>query len=85
MPVVNGVGEPCAGEPHARFDGRELETMQRRPRPPQWDDLAGNRRNIRLRRLPSALIIRASSLPYPWHLDAAEDDLDAGVGEDDIE
>lgn len=20
MPVVNGVGEPCAGEPHARFD-----------------------------------------------------------------
>jgi hypothetical protein len=23
---VNDVGEPCAGEPHARFDGRELET-----------------------------------------------------------
>src|SRR5229473_6099438 len=20
MPAVNGVGEPCAGEPHARFD-----------------------------------------------------------------
>jgi len=26
MPAVNGVGEPCAGEPHARFDGRGLET-----------------------------------------------------------
>jgi hypothetical protein len=23
---VNDVGEPCAGKPHARFDGRELET-----------------------------------------------------------
>jgi hypothetical protein len=28
MPAVNDVGEPCAGEPHARFDGRELETEQ---------------------------------------------------------
>jgi 8-oxo-dGTP pyrophosphatase MutT (NUDIX family) len=28
MPAVNGVGEPCAGEPHARFDGRGLETEQ---------------------------------------------------------
>jgi len=28
MPAVKGVGEPCAGEPHARFDGRELETEQ---------------------------------------------------------
>ena len=26
MPAVNDVGKPCAGEPHARFDGRELET-----------------------------------------------------------
>ncbi len=25
-PRVKNVGEPCAGEPHARFDGRELET-----------------------------------------------------------
>ena len=24
--AVKNVGEPCAGEPHARFDGRELET-----------------------------------------------------------
>ena len=26
MPAVKNVGEPCAGEPHARIDGRELET-----------------------------------------------------------
>ena len=25
MPAVNDVGEPCAREPYARFDGRELE------------------------------------------------------------
>ena len=25
-PAVNGVGEPCAETPHARFDGRALET-----------------------------------------------------------
>ncbi len=30
MPAVNDVGEPCAGEPHARFDGRALETEQPR-------------------------------------------------------
>jgi hypothetical protein len=28
MPAVNDVGEPCAGEPQARFDGRALETEQ---------------------------------------------------------
>lgn len=27
MPTVKDVGEPCAGEPHARFDGRELESV----------------------------------------------------------
>jgi hypothetical protein len=26
MLAVNDVGEPCAGEPRARFDGRGLET-----------------------------------------------------------
>jgi hypothetical protein len=26
MLTVNDLGEPCAGEPHARFDGRGLET-----------------------------------------------------------
>ena len=88
MPAVNGVGEPCAGEPHARFDGRELETTQRRPGPSQWDSLAGNRRNTRLRRLPSALIIRASFLPYPWYPDPSGDGGDGGdaaVGEHPVE
>jgi hypothetical protein len=28
---VKDVGEPCAGEPHARFDGRALETERHRP------------------------------------------------------
>jgi hypothetical protein len=28
MLAVNGVGKPSAGEPHARIDGRELETEQ---------------------------------------------------------
>ena len=37
MPAVNGVGEPCAGEPHARFDGRELET-EPRPDHGHWDE-----------------------------------------------
>jgi hypothetical protein len=41
MPAVNDVGEPCAGEPHARFDGRALETEQPGeasavPRPVCW-------------------------------------------------
>ncbi|MDX6707683.1 MAG: hypothetical protein QOI48_3529, partial [Solirubrobacteraceae bacterium] len=26
MPAVKNVGEPCAGEPHARFDGGREET-----------------------------------------------------------
>ena len=30
MPAVKDVGEPCAGEPHARFDGGELEKEQPR-------------------------------------------------------
>ena len=34
MPPVKNVGKPCAGEPHARFDGRGLETGRdlRKPR-----------------------------------------------------
>ncbi|MGB6161026.1 MAG: low affinity iron permease family protein [Pseudonocardiaceae bacterium] len=60
---MNGVGKPCAGKPHARFDGRELETRHHRPRPPQWDSLAGNRRHSRLRGLQPARCPRASSRP----------------------
>src|SRR3954452_9116473 len=32
MPAVKNVGEPCAGEPHARFDGGREETSDSRPR-----------------------------------------------------
>src|SRR3954468_22752653 len=32
MPAVKNVGEPCAGEPHARFDGGREETSASRPR-----------------------------------------------------
>jgi hypothetical protein len=39
MPAVNGVGEPCAGEPHARFEvagagngaARQMVTAAKRP------------------------------------------------------
>src|SRR3954467_11592411 len=31
MPAVKNVGEPCAGEPHARFDGGREETSASRP------------------------------------------------------
>jgi len=33
-PTVKNVGEPCAGKPHARFDGEGLETEPRPPRQP---------------------------------------------------
>jgi len=42
MPAVNGVGEPCAGEPHARFDGGREETND------------GGRRNAARRQAPLA-------------------------------
>jgi hypothetical protein len=31
MPAVKNVGEPCAGKPHARFDGGREETNVSRP------------------------------------------------------
>ena len=31
---MKNVGEPCAGKPHARFDGEGLETEPRPPRQP---------------------------------------------------
>jgi Abortive infection C-terminus len=33
MPAVKNVGEPCAGEPHARIDGGREETGTSRPQP----------------------------------------------------
>ena len=66
MPTVNGVGKPGAGEPHARFDGRELETRHHRPWPPQWDNLPGNRGNTRLRDLPSIHVHAPAPDPTVW-------------------
>ena len=41
MPAVKNVGEPCAGEPHARFDGggrkpASVGHAARRPAPPAY-------------------------------------------------
>jgi hypothetical protein len=66
MPTGNGVGKPGAGEPHARFDGRELETRYHRPWPPQWDNLPGNRGNTRLRDLPSIHVHAPAPDPTVW-------------------
>jgi hypothetical protein len=38
---VKDVGEPCAGEPHARFDGEGLETEQELPRQPLTQPTSG--------------------------------------------
>jgi hypothetical protein len=43
MPAVNDVGKPCAGEPHARIDGRELETEHDQAMATEKNDLTGNR------------------------------------------
>jgi hypothetical protein len=44
MPAVNGVGEPRAGEPHARIDGRGLETERGTwSWSLGWDNRPGNR------------------------------------------
>ena len=42
MPPVNGVGKPCAGEPHARIDGRELETEHESTMATEMNQPAGN-------------------------------------------
>src|SRR5258705_7482419 len=65
MPTVNDVGEPCAGEPHARFDGRELETEYTGPWLRQWDILTGNRRNSKAAGPAARRDHRASFRPYP--------------------
>ena len=66
MPAVNDVGEPCAREPHARFDGRELET-ERLVRVTEVGQPDRKLRTPRLRDLPPNPRHRASSRPYtPW-------------------
>jgi hypothetical protein len=41
-PTVKNVGEPCAGKPHARFDGEGLEKEPRLPRQSLTLRLVGN-------------------------------------------
>ena len=53
MLAVNGVGKPCAGEPHARIEGRELET-QHTAGATEKNYPEGNPRAIRLQRLQPA-------------------------------
>jgi hypothetical protein len=59
--MVNGVGEPCAGEPHARFDGRGLARGNLRHQPvldptgfESWRDLK-RRKDTGFSRVPSHL------------------------------
>jgi len=63
MLAVNDVGEPGAREPHARFDGRELET-ERLVRVTEVGQPDGKPRASRLRDLPPKPRHRASSRPY---------------------
>jgi hypothetical protein len=56
MPAVNDVGEPCAGKPHARFDGRELET-EHTGHGHEEEHLAGNCRGT------SGLVTYSQELP----------------------
>src|SRR6478735_9152207 len=63
MPAVNDVGEPCAGEPHNRFDGRELET-ERLVRVTEVGQPDGKPRAPRLLDLTPQPSHRANSRPY---------------------
>ena len=64
MPAVNDVGKPCAGEPHARIDGRELETDQRSSNGDGEERLHGKPCGLkRLRDLP--LINVTAPVPDP--------------------
>jgi len=67
MPAVNGVGEPCAGEPHARIEvagagngarNRVMGTGMEQP--------TGNRRNIKVPGPTPRRSNRASLRPYCW-------------------
>ena len=63
MPAVNDVGEPGAREPHARFDGRELET-ERLVRVTEVGQPDGKPRASRLLDLQPRPRHRASFRPY---------------------
>ena len=56
MPAVNDVGKPCAGEPHARIDGRELETGHGSGHGGGEERPTGNRTVTAAPRLPPILV-----------------------------
>jgi hypothetical protein len=64
MPAVNGVGEPCAGEPHARFDAAGAGNGAAWPRSPGWRNCPGNRRNMKAPGPTARNRHRASPRPY---------------------
>src|SRR6476659_5517132 len=65
MPAVNGVGKPCAGEPHARIDGRELETGHGSGHGGGEERPTGNRTVTAAPRLPSILVTAPAPDPPP--------------------
>jgi hypothetical protein len=56
MPAVNGVGEPCAGEPHARFDVAGAGAVTTRPRARESAQPTGKSAEYRPPALPSVII-----------------------------
>ena len=81
---MNDVGEPCAGEPHARFDGRGLETEhdechRASPRPdiavpePAFDPATTDRRHVLLRTLGFSCNYRDGALIHAAHDEAGPD------------
>src|SRR3954451_19346714 len=86
IPPVNGVGKPCAGEPHARIDGRELETErctghgrgEEQPR----RETAGH---PRLHDLPPIYATApAPDPPTDWSFGAGQDERCFGDGADPL-
>src|SRR6266516_6462906 len=63
MPAVNGVGEPCAGEPHARFDVAGAGAVLTCPRARESAQPSGKPAACRPSALPSKII--ASPVPDP--------------------
>ena len=64
---MNGVGQPCEGEPHARLDGEGLETERRSPPRQPFTRQVGNVLNV----LPKG--VQAGARRAPNELIQAED------------
>ncbi len=63
MPAVNGVGKPCAGEPHARFEVAGAGVAMACPGTPGDGQPTGKPAAQRPWVLPSVLIRSSSSRP----------------------